>query len=89
MFCYDYLALRLLQAADKFKDQTFFLSQVDQKALRKTMFPLGNMLKRDVKQMAAEAGLERVLFKKESTGICFVGKRDFKQFISDVRNDKA
>ncbi|XP_049627582.1 mitochondrial tRNA-specific 2-thiouridylase 1 isoform X2 [Suncus etruscus] len=73
--------VKLLQAADSFKDQTFFLSQVPQDALRRTLFPLGGLTKDFVRKIAAENGLQHVLRKKESMGICFVGKRNFENFI--------
>ncbi|KAG7253958.1 hypothetical protein CRUP_017091 [Coryphaenoides rupestris] len=57
--------VRLHQGADDFKDQTFFLSQVSQDALRHVMFPLAGLTKDFVKKMAAEAGLHHVLAKKE------------------------
>ncbi|XP_045147784.1 mitochondrial tRNA-specific 2-thiouridylase 1 isoform X3 [Echinops telfairi] len=74
-------AVKLLQAADGFKDQTFFLSQVSQDALRRTIFPLGELTKDFVKKIAAENKLHHVLQKKESMGICFIGKRDFEKFL--------
>ncbi|XP_023605122.1 mitochondrial tRNA-specific 2-thiouridylase 1, partial [Myotis lucifugus] len=74
-------AVKLLQAADSCKDQTFFLSQVPQEALRRTLFPLGGLTKDFVKKIAAENRLHHVLQKKESMGICFVGKRNFEKFI--------
>lgn len=52
------------------------------------MFPLGGYMKKDVKQIAKEAGLDKVVSKKESTGICFVGKRNFQAFISEVEHNK-
>ncbi|XP_036134104.1 mitochondrial tRNA-specific 2-thiouridylase 1 isoform X2 [Molossus molossus] len=58
-------AVKLLQAADSFKDQTFFLSQVSQEALRRTLFPLGGLTKDFVKKIAAENRLHHVLQKKE------------------------
>lgn len=48
------------------------------------MFPLGNLKKEQIKQIAIESGLDRVALKKESTGICFVGKRNFQEFIAEV-----
>ncbi|XP_075711177.1 mitochondrial tRNA-specific 2-thiouridylase 1 isoform X1 [Rhinoderma darwinii] len=75
--------VKLLQAADHFKDQTFFLSQVSQYALRKTLFPLGGLTKDFVKKMAAEAGFHHVLKRKESMGICFIGERNFEKFIME------
>lgn len=53
------------------------------------MFPLGKMYKRDVKKLAVEAGLSRVANKKESYGMCFIGKRNFKEFISEYIGDNA
>ncbi|XP_059894764.1 mitochondrial tRNA-specific 2-thiouridylase 1 isoform X1 [Gadus macrocephalus] len=73
--------VRLHQGADPFKDQTFFLSQISQEALRHTMFPLAGLTKDFVKKMAAQAGLHHVLTKKESMGICFIGERNFEDFI--------
>ncbi|XP_029472128.1 mitochondrial tRNA-specific 2-thiouridylase 1 isoform X1 [Rhinatrema bivittatum] len=73
--------VKLLQGADLFKDQTFFLSQVSQDALRRTLFPLGGLTKDFVKKIAAEAGFQHVLTKKESMGICFIGERHFENFI--------
>ncbi|XP_014473250.1 PREDICTED: mitochondrial tRNA-specific 2-thiouridylase 1 [Dinoponera quadriceps] len=87
----DYKAdsgVHLLQAQDRDKDQTLFLNQVPQQTLRRCMFPLGNYLKSYVKTIAKEAGLYRVVQKKESMGICFVGKRQFEHFISEYINDK-
>ncbi|XP_018404640.1 PREDICTED: mitochondrial tRNA-specific 2-thiouridylase 1-like [Cyphomyrmex costatus] len=80
--------VRLLQAQDSNKDQTFFLSQIPQQTLRHCMFPLGNYLKNHVKLMATQAGLCQIVRKKESMGLCFVGKRDFQDFISEYIADK-
>ncbi|XP_063164023.1 mitochondrial tRNA-specific 2-thiouridylase 1 isoform X1 [Candoia aspera] len=74
-------AVKLLQGADHSKDQTFFLSQISQEALQKTIFPLGDLTKDFVKKIAAEHQLHHVLKKKESMGLCFVGKRDFSEFL--------
>ncbi|XP_048409711.2 mitochondrial tRNA-specific 2-thiouridylase 1 isoform X1 [Stegostoma tigrinum] len=74
-------AVKLLRAADPKKDQTFFLSQISQHALRHTIFPLGELRKNIVKEMAAEAGFHHILKRKESMGICFIGERDFENFI--------
>lgn len=78
----------MLEAADVFKDQTFFLSQVDEKALRHCMFPLGSMTKDEVKEIARSIGLEQIARKTESTGLCFVGRRSFPSFISQFIADK-
>ncbi|KAF2350219.1 tRNA-specific 2-thiouridylase [Trinorchestia longiramus] len=75
---------RVLRAVDESKDQTFFLSAVRQDALRKAIFPLGGLLKSEVRDIAQTAGLSRVAHKKDSMGICFIGKRDFSNFIAQV-----
>ena len=69
---------------DPIKDQTLFLSQVHQNALQRTMFPLGGMYKTQVRRIALENGMEQVARKRDSTGICFIGKRKFTDFISEV-----
>ncbi|XP_064633032.1 mitochondrial tRNA-specific 2-thiouridylase 1-like [Lineus longissimus] len=74
---------KLLRALDDWKDQTFFLSQINQRALQKTIFPLGDIPKEFVKQIAHSAGLSKIAEKKESMGICFIGKRKFKNFIAE------
>uniref|UniRef100_A0A665WZ63 Mitochondrial tRNA-specific 2-thiouridylase 1 n=1 Tax=Echeneis naucrates TaxID=173247 RepID=A0A665WZ63_ECHNA len=81
--------VRLYKGADLQKDQTFFLSQISQDALRQTMFPLAGLTKEFVKKIAAEAGLHHVLKKKESMGICFIGERNFENFILEVRKLKS
>lgn len=81
--------VRLLQAVDKFKDQTFFLSQIKQTALQKAMFPIGNLTKPQVKKIAYENNFNHVLKKKESTGICFIGRRHFSDFISEYVPDEC
>ncbi|XP_055912437.1 mitochondrial tRNA-specific 2-thiouridylase 1 [Eupeodes corollae] len=80
--------VHLLQAKDSFKDQTFFLSNIRQKALRKTMFPIGEYTKGEIKSIAKNIGLHRVALKKESTGICFIGNRNFKDFIKEYIHSK-
>ncbi|XP_018800808.1 PREDICTED: mitochondrial tRNA-specific 2-thiouridylase 1 [Bactrocera latifrons] len=75
--------VHLLIPRDTFKDQTFFLSGIQRHTLSRTMFPLGDALKQEIKALARECGLERLAQKKESTGICFVGNRDFKHFIKE------
>ncbi len=66
--------VRLLEAADTFKDQTFFLSEINNNALRRCMFPVGSMVKSEVKEIARKIGLGSIARKAESTGLCFVGK---------------
>lgn len=58
-------AVRLHKGADHLKDQTFFLSQISQDALRQTLFPLAGLTKEFVKKIAAEAGFQHVLKRKE------------------------
>ncbi|CAL1285266.1 unnamed protein product [Larinioides sclopetarius] len=74
---------RLLKGIDKQKDQTFFLSQIPRFSLEKCIFPVGDMTKDAVRKMAADAGLDRIVKKKESVGICFIGRRNFQEFIDD------
>ncbi|XP_017030216.1 mitochondrial tRNA-specific 2-thiouridylase 1 [Drosophila kikkawai] len=82
-------AARLLIPADTFKDQTFFLAGIPREALQRTMFPLGDLAKSQVKQLATKIGLQRLASKKESTGICFVGKRNFKEFIREYIHSRS
>lgn len=72
---------RLLRAVDRSKDQSYFLHQLGQTQLSATRFPLGEMLKRDVRGIAQQAGLPTAA-KKDSTGICFIGERDFREFLA-------
>ena len=72
---------QLLRAADRNKDQSYFLHQLGRAQLAATLFPLGELVKPDVRRMAAEAGLPTAA-KKDSTGICFIGERDFREFLS-------
>nr|WP_058834616.1 tRNA 2-thiouridine(34) synthase MnmA [Luteimonas abyssi] len=71
---------RLLRARDVGKDQSYFLHQLGQAQLAATVFPLGDMLKADVRAQATAAGLPTA-GKKDSTGICFIGERDFRTFL--------
>jgi tRNA-specific 2-thiouridylase len=72
---------KLLRAADGNKDQTYFLHALDQEQLGAALFPLGNLHKDEVRKLAHEAGFA-VHAKKDSTGICFIGERDFREFLS-------
>ncbi len=72
---------RLLRAVDENKDQTYFLYMLNQRALSKALFPVGNLTKAQVREIAREAGLP-VSEKKDSTGVCFIGERNFKRFLS-------
>uniref|UniRef100_A0A0F8C264 Mitochondrial tRNA-specific 2-thiouridylase 1 n=1 Tax=Larimichthys crocea TaxID=215358 RepID=A0A0F8C264_LARCR len=80
--------VKLCKAADHLKDQTFFLSQISQDALRQTIFPLAGLTKEFVKKIAAEAGFHHVLKRKESMGICFIGERNFENFILEYLEPK-
>lgn len=72
---------RLLRARDASKDQTYFLCAVPAPALSRVLFPLGTLLKTEVRAMAAARGLA-VHDKKDSTGICFIGERRFRDFLA-------
>ncbi len=73
---------KMLRGVDDNKDQTYFLNQLTQAQLEKVMFPLGHLPKPEVRRIAAEAGLATAT-KKDSTGICFIGERNFKEFLSN------
>src|SRR5690554_910226 len=77
---HDGRAWRLLRAADRAKDQSYFLHQLGREQLAATVFPLGGLRKGEVRAMAESAGLPTAA-KKDSTGICFVGERDFREFL--------
>ncbi|GGC87420.1 tRNA 2-thiouridine(34) synthase MnmA [Enterococcus wangshanyuanii] len=74
--------VRMLRGVDNNKDQTYFLSQLSQAQLSKTMFPLGGMEKSEVRAIAERANLATAK-KKDSTGVCFIGEKNFKQFLSN------
>jgi tRNA-specific 2-thiouridylase len=71
----------LLRGIDSNKDQTYFLHALSQQQLAKAMFPIGHLPKSKVREIALEAGLVTAK-KKDSTGVCFIGERNFKQFLS-------
>ena len=73
---------KLLRARDDNKDQTYFLYRVTSEALSKTIFPLGDFTKAEVREMAKERGLWTAS-KKESMGICFVGQVGIREFLSE------
>jgi tRNA-uridine 2-sulfurtransferase len=72
---------QLLRAADPAKDQSYFLHGVPPAALAKTLFPIGGLHKAEVRRRAHAAGLD-VFDKPDSTGICFIGERPFREFLS-------
>lgn len=71
----------LLRAKDENKDQTYFLNQVSSHQLRDVIFPLGDLTKPEVRELALKFDIP-VAKKKDSTGICFIGERNFRQFLS-------
>ena len=71
----------LLKAEDGNKDQSYFLYRLNQAQLAPTLFPIGHLYKREVRKLAEEARLPNFA-KKDSTGICFVGERPFRAFLS-------
>ena len=72
---------RLLRGVDAAKDQSYFLHQLGQSQLACTLFPVGELPKTEVRAIAARLGLATAK-KKDSTGICFIGERDFREFLS-------
>ena len=75
-------ATNLLRASDENKDQTYFLYRISEEALAHTLFPIGEMMKPEVKKLAAEHGLHNA-YKKESMGVCFVGEVGMKDFLKE------
>ena len=73
---------RLLMSADPDKDQTYFLYMLSQPQLLKAMFPVGGMTKAEIREIARTENL-RTAAKKDSTGVCFIGERKFKQFLQN------
>ncbi len=71
---------RLLRSADENKDQTYFLYMVGQRGLSKAMFPVGALTKPEIREIARKNGLI-TSEKKDSTGVCFIGERNFKEFL--------
>ena len=89
----------LCKSYDQNKDQTYFLSQISQEQLSYALFPLGDIDKTEVRKIAHELDLE-IADKKDSTGVCFIGERHFKEFLKnyipakkgnivDIENDRV
>ena len=78
---------KLLRAVDDNKDQTYFLSQVSKEQFKNVLFPIGDMIKPDVRKIAEEYGLITAK-KKDSTGICFIGERNFSNFLKNYLPNK-
>lgn len=73
---------RLLRGLDENKDQTYFLSQVAKEQLKNVLFPIGHLTKGEIREIASTLGLVTAK-KKDSTGICFIGERNFKPFLEN------
>ena len=74
-------AIELLKGRDGRKDQSYFLHRLSQAQLAQTLFPVGELEKTEVRRIAAEIGLPNAA-KKDSTGICFIGERPFREFLN-------
>jgi tRNA-uridine 2-sulfurtransferase len=74
-------AFELLKGLDPLKDQSYFLHRLNQTQLSKTLFPIGELPKTEVRRIATEIGLPNAK-KKDSTGICFIGERPFREFLN-------
>lgn len=72
----------LLRGVDNNKDQTYFLCQLSQAQISKALFPIGHLEKTEVRKIAIENNLN-VAKKKDSTGVCFIGERNFKEFLKN------
>ena len=77
----DSARFELLKGLDPLKDQSYFLHRLSQAQLSRTWFPIGELPKTEVRRLAAEIGLPNAK-KKDSTGICFIGERPFREFLN-------
>lgn len=85
----DSIKAVLTKAKDEQKDQTYFLWAVDQEKISHTIFPIGALIKEEVRQLAETVGLP-VYDKKDSQGVCFIGKLDMKEFLGkEIMTDKG
>ena len=75
-------SVEMLRGLDNNKDQTYFLSQLSQDQIKDVMFPIGELQKSEVRELAAKYNLATAT-KKDSTGICFIGERNFNEFLSN------
>ena len=78
---------QLLKGLDPLKDQSYFLHRLTQAQIAKTLFPVGELPKTEVRRLAGEAGLPNAK-KKDSTGICFIGERPFREFLNRYLSNK-
>jgi len=79
---------RLLRGVDKNKDQSYFLCELNQNQLSKSMFPIGHMTKPEVRELAKKHNLITAS-KKDSTGVCFIGERNFRDFLNNYLPAKS
>ncbi len=92
----DAEGIRLLKGVDPNKDQSYFLCALSTEQLSRALFPVGDLEKPEVRRLAAQAEFANAQ-KKDSTGICFIGERDFKRFLTrylpaqpgEIRSDKG
>lgn len=73
---------QMYRGVDESKDQSYFLSRVNKEVLPRVLFPLGNLTKEEVRKIATEQNIP-VADKKDSTGICFIGERDYRNFLQN------
>lgn len=78
----------LYKAFDKNKDQSYFLGQISEEQLSHCLFPLAHLTKPEVRKIAEDLSLSAVMHKKDSTGVCFIGERNFKQFLDNYLPSK-
>ncbi len=78
----------LKKAVDQNKDQTYFLNQLSQEQLKDVLFPIGDITKPELREIAEKYNLSTA-HKKDSTGICFIGERNFKQFLKNYLPSKS
>lgn len=81
-------SVQMLRGVDDNKDQTYFLSQLTQDQIKDVLFPVGELTKKEVREIAKKANLATAN-KKDSTGICFIGERNFKEFLSNYLPSKS
>eukprot|EP01080_Neovahlkampfia_damariscottae_P007517 gene7517-11841_t len=80
----------LLKGKDFTKDQSYFLSLINGKKLEKSIFPIGHLMKSKVREIARNESLDMISEKRDSVGLCFIGKRNFKSFLGEfLPNNKG